>query len=68
MQNSPEFKPVDSGFLYFLTYNFDDSDFANKNLRLAVANGIDREVIAKEMADGSAAAYGAIQEALPSLR
>ena len=60
MQNSPEFTPVDSGFLYFLTFNFDDSSFANKNLRLAVANGIDREVIAKEMADGSAAAYGAI--------
>ncbi|WP_033421516.1 peptide ABC transporter substrate-binding protein [Treponema bryantii] len=60
MQNSPEFKPVDSGFLYFLTFNFDDPLFANKNLRLAIANGIDRELIAKEMADGSAAAYGAI--------
>ena len=60
MQNSPEFRPVDSGFLYFLTFNFDDKYFANKNLRLAIANGFDREVVAKEMRDGSAAAYGAI--------
>ena len=60
MQNSPEFKPVDSGFLYFLTFNFDDKIFANKNMRLAIANVIDREQIVKEMADGSAAAYGAI--------
>ena len=60
MENSPEFKPVDSGFLYFLTYNCDDKDFANKNLRLAIANAVDREVIVKEMADGSAAAYAAI--------
>ena len=60
MQNSPEFKPVDSGFLYFLTFNFDDPIFANKNFRLAIANAVDRELIVKEMADGSAAAYGAI--------
>ena len=60
MKNSPEFTPVDSGFLYFLTFNFDDSNFANKNLRLAVANAIDREQIVVDMADGSAAAYGAI--------
>ncbi len=60
MQNSPEFRPVDSGFLYFLTFNFDDPIFANKNFRLAVANGVDREEIVKAMADGSAAAYGAI--------
>ena len=60
MQNSPEFKPVDSGFLYFLTFNFDDPLIANKNLRLAIANGFDREIAAKVMADGSAAAYGAV--------
>ena len=60
MQNSPEFKPVDSGFLYFLTYNFDDSLFANKNLRRAFAHAVDREILVKEMADGSAAAYAAI--------
>lgn len=60
MQNSPEFRPVDSGFLYFLSFNFDDKYFANKNLRLAIANGFDRELVVKEMADGSAAAYGAI--------
>lgn len=60
MENSPEFRPVDSGFLYFLTFNFDDKIFANKNMRLAFANAIDRELIVKEMADGSAAAYGAI--------
>lgn len=60
MQNSPEFTPVDSGFLYFLTFNFDDPNFANKNLRLAIANGFDREIAARAMADGSAAAYGAV--------
>ncbi len=60
MQNSPEFTPVDSGFLYFLTFNFDDPNFANKNLRLAIANGFDREFAARAMADGSAAAYGAV--------
>lgn len=60
MQNSPEFTPVDSGFLYFLTFNFDDPNFANKNLRLAIANGFDREIAARAMSDGSAAAYGAV--------
>ncbi len=60
MQDSPEFKPVDSGFLYFLSFNFDDKYFGNKNLRLAIANGFDREVVVKDMADGSAAAYGAV--------
>ena len=60
MQNSPEFKPVDSGFLYFLSFNIEDAYFKNKNLRLAIANGFDREVVVKEMADGSAAAYGAV--------
>ena len=60
MQNSPGFKPVDSGFLYYLTYNFDDPAFANKNLRRAFTYAIDRERVAREMADGSAAAYAAI--------
>ena len=60
MQNSPEFRPVDSGFLYFLSFNTEDAYFKNKNLRLAIANGFDREVVVKEMADGSAAAYGAV--------
>ena len=54
MQNSPEFKPVDSGFLYYLTYNFDDPAFANKNLRRAFTYAIDRERVAREMADETA--------------
>lgn len=60
MQNSPEFHPVDSGFLYYITYNFDDSNFANKNLRRAFSYAVDRERVIQEMADGSAAAYAAI--------
>ncbi len=60
MKNSPEFRPVDSGFLYYLTYNFDDSLFKNKNLRRAFTYAIDRERVVREMADGSAAAYAPI--------
>ena len=60
MKQDPEFRPVDSGFLYYITYNFDDSNFANKNLRRAFSLAIDRERVVTEMADGSAAAYGAI--------
>lgn len=60
MENSPEFRPVDSGFLYYITFNFDDPVFANKNLRRAFSYAVDRERVAREMADGSAAAYAAI--------
>ena len=60
MENSPEFHPVDSGFLYYLTFNFDDPFFANKNLRRAFSYAIDRELVVRLMADGSAAAYAAI--------
>lgn len=60
MKSSPEFTPVDSGFLYYLTFNFDDPMFANKNLRRAFTFAIDRERVITEMADGSAAAYSAI--------
>ncbi len=60
MQNSPEFRPVDSGFLYYITFNFDDKNFANKNLRRAFSYAVDRERVIEEMADGSAAAYAAI--------
>ena len=60
MKDSPEFRPVDSGFLYYLTFNFDNPDFANRNLRRAFTMAIDREQVVAEMADGSAAAYAAI--------
>ena len=60
MKNDPDFRPVDSGFLYYITFNFDDKNFANKNLRRAFNLAIDRERVVKEMADGSAAAYAAI--------
>ena len=60
MKNDSDFKAVDSGFLYFITFNFDDTHFANKNLRKAVTFALDREQIVNEMADGSAAAYAAI--------
>lgn len=60
MKNSPEFRPVDSGFLYYITFNFDDSNFASKNLRLAFTHAVDREIIIHEMADGSAAAYAPV--------
>lgn len=60
MKSSPDFHPVDSGFLYYITYNFDDKIFSNKNLRRAFNYAIDRERVAREMADGSAPAYAPI--------
>ena len=60
MKSSPEFRPVDSGFLYYITFNFNDANFASKNLRKAFMFAIDREQVITEMADGSAAAYAAI--------
>ncbi len=60
MKNDADFKPIDSGFLYYITFNFDDKNFSNKNLRRAVAFAIDREEVAENIADGSAAAYAAI--------
>lgn len=60
MKNSPDYHPVDSGFLYYVTFNFDDKIFANKNLRRAFTHAVDRELIVSEMKDGSAAAYAAI--------
>lgn len=60
MKSSPDFKPVDSGFLYYVTFNFNDPAFANKNLRKAFTFAVDRERVITEMADGSAAAYAAI--------
>lgn len=60
MKNASDFRTVDSGFLYYLTFNFGDKNFQNKNLRRAVAFAIDRERVVREMADGSAAAYAAI--------
>lgn len=60
MKNDSDFKAVDSGFLYYLTFNFQDSHFSNKNLRRAVSLALDREQIVREMADGSAAAYAAV--------
>ena len=60
MKDSPEFRPVDSGFLYYMTFNFNDENFASKNLRKAFMFALDREQVVEEMADGSAAAYAAI--------
>lgn len=60
MKNSPDFRPVDSGFLYYLTFNFDDPNFASKNLRLAFTHAVDRNLIVREMADGSSPAYAAV--------
>ena len=60
MRGSPDFRSVDSGFLYYVTFNFDDKNFANRNLRRAFTFAVDREIIADELADGSAPAYAAI--------
>ena len=60
MKGSPELSQVNSGFLYYLTFNFNNPNFANKNMRKAVNFAIDREKVIDEMADGSAAAYAAI--------
>ena len=60
MKSSPDFKSIDSGFLYYVTYNFKNQAFKNKNLRKAFSFAIDRELIADEIADGSVAAYSAV--------
>lgn len=60
MKSSPDFKSIDSGFLYYVTYNFKNEAFCNKNLRKAFTFAIDRELIAEEIADGSVAAYSAV--------
>lgn len=50
MRGSPDFRSVDSGFLYYVTFNFDDKNFANRNLRRAFTFAVDREIIADELA------------------
>lgn len=50
-----------TGYLWYLSVNFHDETMQNKNLRAAIAYGIDRETIAKEvLKDGSVAAEGIV--------
>lgn len=61
-KSSPDFRSVPSGFLFYISFNLHDENFANENLRKAVNFGFDREVIAESIADGSVAAWTAVPE------
>ncbi|WP_191013858.1 peptide ABC transporter substrate-binding protein [Treponema zioleckii] len=60
VKDSPEFKSVASGFLYYLTFNLDNPYFKSKNLRLALSLAIDRNEVVDNLGDGSQAAYSAV--------
>lgn len=60
VKDSPEFKSVASGFLYYLTFNLETPYLKNKNLRQALSLAIDRNEVADNISDGSQAAYSAV--------
>ena len=59
-KDNPDFKSIDSGFLYYLSFNLDLPKFSNLNMRRAISLAFDREQIAQEIADGSIAAYACV--------
>ena len=59
-RNNPDFRSIDSGFLYYLSFNLDHPYFQNINLRKAISLAFDRAGIAEEIADGSVAAYACV--------
>lgn len=64
VKDSPEFKTVESGFLWYLTANMEMREFANLNMRRAFTFAIDRGVITDSViADGSRPTYTAIPSA-----
>jgi len=57
-KNNPEFRTVDTGFLYYASFNLNDPLVGNKNLRKAITFCIDRDYIANTIiADGSKGSY-----------
>ena len=59
-QNSPEFRAVDTGFMYFIPFNVHNKYLKNKNLRLAITNSFDRQKFVDTIADGSKPAWNAV--------
>ena len=59
-KSNPDFKSIDSGFLYYVAFNLDNPIFKNINMRKAISLAVDRESIAEEIADGSIAAYACV--------
>lgn len=62
----PEFFTYNAGYLWYLTVNMQDvPELANLNLRLALANAIDRETMMTNVVkDGSQAAYFNVPDGL----
>lgn len=59
VKDDPEFSTYNAGYLWYLAVNMQDvPELANLNLRLALANAIDRETMMSNVVkDGSKAAY-----------
>ena len=63
---SPNLKTYTSGYLYYISYNQDaknhhKGELANKNLRLAISNAVDREIIVNNcMKHGAKETYTAV--------
>lgn len=59
-KNNPEFKAIDSGFLFYISFNLDEPKLQNKALRTALSLAFDRDLTAEEIADGSVASYACV--------
>ena len=60
-KEDPGFNQRLTGYLWYLSVNFHDETMQNKNLRAALAYGIDRKTIAEDvLKDGSVAAEGLV--------
>ena len=66
VKDDPEFTSVGAGYLWYISPNIDAvPDLANLNLRLALANAIDRETMMTNVVkDGSQAAYFNVPDGL----
>lgn len=66
VSSDPEFMTYNAGYLWYLTVNMQDvPELANLNLRLALANAIDRETMMTNVVkDGSQAAYFNVPDGL----
>ncbi len=51
-KEDPAFKAIDSGFLFYLSFNLKEPKLKNKNLRQALGLAFDRELMTEEISDG----------------
>lgn len=58
--NAPDFRLVDTGFMYFVSVNTRVPKLQNLNLRRALTLAFDRNEVTKAMADGSKPAWTAV--------